>query len=318
MPGNFNPPDTAHPYRHYTSEALYAFLSAHMLRRLPGERYEYSNLGTGLLAHALGLRAKHTYASLLRTRITRPLGLAFTHLTVPRAAEARVAPPHTADGTATEPWDFATLTGAGAIRSTVHDMLVFARANLRPDDTPLGKALEVAQRIHWKPTAGAGPRMGLGWHAGADKTRWHNGQTGGYHSYLWIDPAANRAVVVLSNTATGQVDRLGQSIADLLQGKAVTPPTFPVPVDLTAAQLGACVGTYEIAPQFKVVVTLEDGKLMAQATGQSKLRLWPKSATEFFLRVIKARVTFEQDDQGTAVALVLHQNGQQMRGKKTD
>ncbi len=320
MPSNFNPPDAKRPYLHYTSEALYAFLSAHMLRRLPGDSYEYSNLAAGLLGHALGLRAKQTYTAMLRSRITRPLGISFTHLEVPQVAEANVAPPHTADGIPTEPWDFATLTGAGAIRSNVNDMLVFARANLAPDDSPLGKALKLAQRIHWKPKTAGAPSMGLGWHAGAGAQRWHNGQTGGYHSFVSIDPGKQRAIVLLSNTSTGQVDRLAKTIASLLDGKTVEAPKFEMPVTLSADQLDACVGTFEITPAFKITVTRERNRLMALATGpgQGKLRLWPKSATEFFVRAVEARVTFHTNDAGKIIALTLFQNGKEMRGKKTD
>ena len=316
MPGNFNPPDKEHPYVHYTTEAMYAFLSAHMLRRAPGEQYEYSNLGAGLLGHALELRSKHTYAALLRSRITRPLGLTATHIDVPAAGRANLAPPHTADGVPTEPWDFAVLKGAGAVRSNVKDMLVFARANLEAGDSPLGRALTLARKIHWRPTVGRGPSMGLGWHAGPGDLRWHNGQTGGFHSFLQVEPAKGRALVILSNTASDQVDQLGQALANMLAGKPVEAPAFQMPIELAGETLNRYVGTYEILPQFKLTVTHEDGRLMAQATGQGKIRLWPKSETEFFLRVVTARVTFEKDNDGKIVALTLFQNGQELKGKR--
>jgi len=318
MPSNFSPPDPEHPYENYTAERLYQFLSAHMLRRAPSAQYEYSNLGAGLLGHALGLRAKHTYAALLRSRITNPLGMAYTHTLIPQAAVGQAAPPYTADGIPAERWRFATVTGAGAIRSNVNDMLRFARANLKPDDAPLGEALKQAQEIHWKPKGSGGVRMGLGWHAGQGNTRWHNGQTAGFHSYIAIDPDAQRAVVVLSNTATGQVDRLGREVLLTLRGQKVDPPKFRMPIQLTAEALDACTGTYELSPAFKVTVTREDNRLMAQATNQSKLRLWPESATAFFYRVVEASVTFERDDDGKVTALVLHQNDRDTRGKKVD
>jgi len=57
MPENFHPKDPANPYADYTPARMYEFLSGYQLTRDPGEKYEYSNLGVGLLGHALSLRA---------------------------------------------------------------------------------------------------------------------------------------------------------------------------------------------------------------------------------------------------------------------
>jgi CubicO group peptidase (beta-lactamase class C family) len=56
----------------------YAFLAACKLTRPPGDTFEYSNLGFGLLGHALGLRAGLDYEALIRARILAPLGTAAT------------------------------------------------------------------------------------------------------------------------------------------------------------------------------------------------------------------------------------------------
>ena len=54
-------------------ENLYAFLSGYVLTRDIGTQFEYSNLGVGLLGHALALRARSDYETLARTRILGPL-----------------------------------------------------------------------------------------------------------------------------------------------------------------------------------------------------------------------------------------------------
>ena len=58
------------------------------------------------------------------------------------------------------------------------------------------------------------------------------------------------------------------------------------------------VGSYEIVPQFVMTVTLENGKLMVQATGQPKLEMFPESATKFFLKVVDAQISFVSDKSG--------------------
>ncbi|MGC1520781.1 MAG: serine hydrolase, partial [Steroidobacteraceae bacterium] len=69
MPANFRPKDPANPYADYTDEQLYAFLSSYELIRDVGAKYEYSNLGFGLLGQGLAHRAGTDYETLVETRI---------------------------------------------------------------------------------------------------------------------------------------------------------------------------------------------------------------------------------------------------------
>jgi hypothetical protein len=80
-----------------------------------------------------------------------------------------------------------------------------------PAATPTGK-LGDAIELAWKQQRDAdasGPAMGLGWMiAGDGQTRWHNGQTGGSRSALFINRELNCTVVVLCSTAvTDAVDQ---------------------------------------------------------------------------------------------------------------
>jgi D-alanyl-D-alanine-carboxypeptidase/D-alanyl-D-alanine-endopeptidase len=58
MPDNFHPKDSGNPYADYTVEQLYQFISSYELTRDIGEKYEYSNLGVGLLGNVL-TRLRH-------------------------------------------------------------------------------------------------------------------------------------------------------------------------------------------------------------------------------------------------------------------
>ena len=75
-------------------------------------------------------------------------------------------------------------------------------------------------------------------------------------------------------------------------------------------------GDYALAPNFIITITLEDGKLMGQPTGQPKSELYPSSATEFFLKVVDAQVTFVKNQQGEVTQLILHQRGRDLPAKK--
>jgi CubicO group peptidase (beta-lactamase class C family) len=87
-----------------------------------------------------------------------------------------------------------------------------------------------------------------------------------------------------------------------------------VKVDLKI--LDSYVGEYELAPTFTIKVTSEDGKLMAQATGQQKFELFASSETDFYLKVVSAQVSFVKDPAGNVTELILSQNGRKTTGKK--
>lgn len=74
-------------------------------------------------------------------------------------------------------------------------------------------------------------------------------------------------------------------------------------------------GTYELGPGMNLVVTLENGQLMSQATGQAKVALFAEAEDKFFLRAANAQIEFVRD--GARVnALVLHQGGRETRAAR--
>jgi hypothetical protein len=75
-------------------------------------------------------------------------------------------------------------------------------------------------------------------------------------------------------------------------------------------------GTYALAPNFDLVVTVENGQLMTQATGQGKIPLFAESETKFFPVVIDAEIDFVKDADGKVTHLVLHQNGHDMKAPR--
>ena len=75
-------------------------------------------------------------------------------------------------------------------------------------------------------------------------------------------------------------------------------------------------GNYALAPKFIVAVTLEDGHLAAQATGQPKLGLAAESNTVFFLENADLAIEFVKDSEGKVTGLVVHQGGQDMKAPK--
>jgi serine-type D-Ala-D-Ala carboxypeptidase/endopeptidase len=227
MPNNFHPADTANPYADYTIQQMYDFLSGYELTRDPGERFEYSNLGVGLLGHVLSLAAGKSYEQLERERVWEPLGMTHTAITLTPWMKQHLALGHDARGTVVPNWDIPTLAGAGAIRSTAADMLKFVDANLHSERGDIGKALAFAH--HERAPAGPNAGIGLNWiirHTAARTIVWHNGGTGGYRTFAGFEPSRKIGVVVLTNSGGAGADDIGFHLldADLALAPRPAPP----------------------------------------------------------------------------------------------
>lgn len=315
--------DFANPYGAYTEADLWTTLRRVKLDFEPGTNARYSNLAVGLLGTLLARNAGTTYAELLAVRITRPLGMKDTVIEPGEALRMRFAPPFTSTGKPWSHWEFKALAGAGGIRSTLADMMRFASAMLRPADTPLQKAIELAwtrQNIAAGLASLAPGGQALGWMlAGDGRTHWHNGMTGGFHAAIFVNRELGVAVVLLSNRSTP----VGTQIADSLFRRAAGIPERPIPnrdraeVTLTAEQIDRCIGTFRLNGNAVIVCERRNLALYVTPTGQPSDRLYAAGPGTFFSRRAPAEIIFDlPSDGGPATALVLKQGTRQMRATR--
>lgn len=173
-------------------------------------RFRYSNLGYELLGHALS--AATSYPALLQQRLSDPLGLSWYVPATPAELRPSALPGRSGSGRAREPWTGEAVAPAGGIRATIGDMATLTSALLN------GSAPGIAALDPVTEVAGPAVRIGAAWLTTARRGReitWHNGGTGGFRSWLGLDRAAGRGVVLLSATASS-VDRPGLDL--LLSG----------------------------------------------------------------------------------------------------
>jgi D-alanyl-D-alanine-carboxypeptidase/D-alanyl-D-alanine-endopeptidase len=320
LPSNLAPKDGNNPYADYTVAQLYEFLATVPPAPEAGAPYDYSNLGAGLLGHALARRAGTDYETLVRTRILEPLGMKSTSITLSAAMKERLASGHDAEMKPAANWDLPTLAGAGALRSTANDMLTFLGAMLGLTKSPLAGPI-AAMLAPRRPIGMEGHAIALGWHiykAGDRELVWHNGGTGGYRTFTGFDPKSRSGVVVLSNASTGEgVDDIGRHLL------APSLPLLPVPVErkevsIDPKLLDRYVGRYQLAPNFILNVTRDETRLYVQATGQPNFELFPSAEHEFFLKVVDAQLTFAVPAEGRATSVTLHQNGASQLAKRLE
>lgn len=210
------------PYHHYRADDLQRYLST---VHVQSHKHDYSNLGFGLLGHALEHATHTTYSALIHDRVAAPLGMTETFVDVPKDALPRLALGHDRNGDPTPRWDLSLFAGAGAIVSSTSDLARYAVA-VRDRTLP---ALDLAET----PRADAGDahhpnrRVGLAWIVDQEDGQplvWHNGGTGGYFSFIGV--RGRRAVVVLSSTGDAVTDF---GIHLLAPNRPVQPPEPRLP-----------------------------------------------------------------------------------------
>jgi CubicO group peptidase (beta-lactamase class C family) len=310
-------PSNLKPEADYSVNDLYPFLSGYTLPRDPGSEYEYSNLGAGFLGHLFAYRAGTDYESLIRTRITRPLNMPDTGITL-SSMEQRIATGHTAMLAPVAKLDLSTLAGAGALRSSANDMLTFLEAFLGYQESPLAPAMKAMLEVR-RPAGKI--EIGLAWFIYSTDGReiaGHEGATGGFCSFAGYDPRARTGVVVLSNATRNSVGDIG---VHLLNPKVPLvnpePPKQRTEIHIDPKLLDNYTGRYQVAPNLILEITRDGDRLFAksfaQVTGQAmvlpKFELFAEGEKNFFARVADHQIAFETGPEGRATSLILHRAG---------
>src|SRR3954470_1580413 len=174
----------------------------------PG-RYVYSTLGSAVAGQAVAAAAHMSYPDLMRTRLFEPLGMSRTAIEV---GHALVAGGQSRTGLPVQPWVMDAYAPGGAAVSTTGDLVKLATALL--DRTAPGMTA-------LQPTTGtdhSNTRIGQFWQVSTwengQTITAHAGQTGGYASYLGLDIARHKAVIVLSDVANNANDLGIELLAD--------------------------------------------------------------------------------------------------------
>lgn len=176
-----------------------------------GEKYEYSNLGVGLLGYTLRQIHEESFENLLRKQIFEPLKMN-NSTTKRKKINSELVPAYNWKGRRTKNWDLGELEGAGAILSTVTDLAKYAQWNFT--------ALQGDLALMKKETVAVNETLAvaLGWFINkAENERpflWHKGETGGYKAEMAIDPNQQKSVIILTNVGAtnnpkgGLIDQL--------------------------------------------------------------------------------------------------------------
>jgi CubicO group peptidase (beta-lactamase class C family) len=185
------------------------------LATAPGERYQYSNLGYGLLGYVVSRASGKSYADFMREEVFVPLGMDRTSVHVGHGLEDGQAVNYATDGSVVPPY-LSDSPGAEAIVSSVHDLIRLAMFHLKnklPDQRAIIAEATIDKMQNPSPETGPlegwecdGSGYGIGWVISKTKDNLravrHDGGTIGVSNALALVPEKNLAVAILSNTNT--------------------------------------------------------------------------------------------------------------------
>lgn len=188
------------PYQAYTNKKLELYLSNQLeITNHSEERYEYSNLGIGILGYVLCNIESASYESLLQKYILSKYNM--SNSTTNRAkVEDILVKGLDESGIEVPNWDLSALEGAGAMLSTVEDLSKFSVAQFDERNKELKLTRTKTLTINTISDYGLGWEIinrisGAIWHK-------HNGGTGGYSSAIIIDTIEKNGIIILSNVST--------------------------------------------------------------------------------------------------------------------
>jgi len=157
-------------------------------------------------------------------------------------------------------------------------------------------------------------KRGEGWYFS------HGGSNWGFQAMLMAHKAKGYGLAIMTNGAQGgpligelsrriQMAYEWDSMAEPAPRGYRPPAAARTEIQLPEETLREYVGVYELAPGATITITLEEGRLHGQPTGQDRLPIYPEALDRFFVRAVDAQVAFTRDPGGAVTGLVLTQGG---------
>ena len=281
----------------------------------PNTKYSYSNSGYMLLGYIIQKVTGKSYENVVREYVFNPLkmsesGFDFVHLDDPNKATGYFAIGDNKSEKSTLV-DSSVSFAAGAIYTTTGDLLKWHNG-LLTNKIVKRETIEKA----FTPFKS---KYGLGWNIDSlNKKRVvaHGGGIFGFNANFARIEQDDISIVLLNNVGNPKLSAITKDIFAILYDNPYKIPEMKKEIKVSEEILKKYIGTYEIVPQFKINVTVENGTLQAQATGQSKFELFGQKDSYFFAKIADIEIEFVNNEKGEIESLNLYQGGKKTPAKK--
>ena len=301
------------------------------MERPPMTLMEYSGGGVTLMQQALSDARKRPFADIMRDDVLRPLGMTRSTFEQPLPAsfDQNAARAHSGQGKAMGPkWHVHPEQAAAGLWTTPSDLARFLIEVQRAAAGQSNRVLSRATVQEMLSPVGVGDyavgfaiqKMGQGWYFA------HGGSNWGFRATMMAHKVKGYGLVVMTNADQGGAvaNELSRRIQRAYEWdsfaepapRGYRPPVERTEITVTESVLRSYVGEYQLTPQVSITITLEEGRLQALPTGQSKATLFAEAQDRFFARVANVQFTFTRAPSGEVSGLILHQGGRDQAGRK--
>ncbi|XUY30484.1 serine hydrolase domain-containing protein (plasmid) [Agrobacterium sp. rho-8.1] len=300
MPRSLSPPTLIGPFAEYSLHDLHNDLKDGVR---VGKRRLYSNFSYAVLTYVLESVTGLGYDQLLNQYFTRKLLLKST--TLDPIGLLGLIPGHTATFDPVPRWKFGLFVGSGGLYSTASDLAVVLRALLGLEAAAPSFMVSPSEKVS---PLGVGARacwMFPSIHK--NSVAWQAGKTGGYASFIGVDPTLKKGVVVLANTALRHgIDEFGRLLLD--QRALHTTQNQHRHASIRNFAVSQLVGKYGSA-NLKIEVSVVAGVLNVRFNNLETVPIPEVSGFRFYLSSLQAELTFHIGDGGDCYAVTLHHDG---------
>ena len=198
----------------YSRADFYADLHRVKLEAIPGDSFRYSNAGAQLAGYILERVYGEPFEALLKRKILVPLGMRDTTITL--TSRQFAARPRGFDAEGRQMPDSPdALQAAGAMKSSVHDMLKYVAWQVADRDPAV-------QLSHQPVFTSGNYSAGLNWQMLSESGKrviWQSGDLEGFHAYCVVEPERKLGLVVLFNQADRETNSAhGAMVNEILKG----------------------------------------------------------------------------------------------------
>jgi CubicO group peptidase (beta-lactamase class C family) len=289
----------------------------------PGEQWSYNNSGYFLLGYIIGKVSGKPYATYLKETFLDPLQMTNTGVHYAGIKLENEALGYSKDKgkyDATINWDMSWAGGAGALYSTLDDLLKWNTAlyngKILKDESLKAATTSVTLKNGEKPQQGEyGYGLGISKFRGTPVIQ-HGGGLHGFLTQLAWYPAEKLSVVMFTNTNDVDVNFNPNPIAELYMYKSLDKQETIKELAEKPKNLADFTGRYDFMNSAVMIISTEGDKIFGQLTGQQKFEIYPSSENEFFWKVVDARIKFIKGEDGKVTHALFYQNGQEINAKR--
>jgi CubicO group peptidase (beta-lactamase class C family) len=275
----------------------------------PGSDFKYSNSGYLLLGEIIELVSGQSYEAFLHHEILKPLKMKNSGYARREAAHPDRASGYTGDITEALnkalPVHFSVLHSAGAMYSTVEDILIWDQALYNEKILSKSSIKEM-----FTPYLG---NYGYGWSietVNGIKHAFHDGFLDGFNTMIsrWMDHKL--CIIVFSNDDNTPVRKISRGLAAIIYDAPYDFPIKKKPISLDKHYLDSYEGVYSLPDSSCMYITVKENTLYTHLLAQRRIKLLPEAIDTFFYENDNTlNLIFYRDEFRKIVSLVLKDDG---------